>query len=153
MYLTPKSYQDSRGLCQQIQSSDTEFWQLSLTGLWVGLGPAWAWGSHGPLPVRPGPSPWFNHLLPCVVALWSWPDLTFNTISAHRQSENLFKACASHSQRRGKGWGEQKLPAAQSAEEHLWKHNVFEVSWVSEIEPGGFASACQASVPLWEGSG
>lgn len=55
--------------------------------------------------------------------------------------------------RRGKGWGVQKLPAAQSAEKRLWKQCVWGFFWVWEIQPRGFASACQPSVPLGEGSG
>lgn len=83
------------------------------------LAPLW-----DPLSVGPGPTHWFCASCPI---LWrcGLSCLRISATSAHRQSGKWVGACASHSQRRGKGWGAQKLPAAQSAEEHLWKQCVW----------------------------
>lgn len=77
-----------------------------------------------PLSVGWDPTHWFCASCPM---LWRCGSscLRVSAMSAHRRSGKWVGACASPSLRRGKGWGAQKLPAAQSAEEHLWKQCIW----------------------------
>lgn len=73
--------------------------------------------------------------------------------SAHRRSEKRCGACPSLSQKEGQGLGSAETPCSPVSWGAFMETMRLRFFWAWEIQPRGFASACQPSVPLGEGSG